>query len=374
MTRTVAAIKNPANNVVHPIAFENNRALVSGIVDQVVNIAQGYLVVKSAAELIPIWDDTNMAYTNSEFYINSPIYVYMESNTLGDTEVQQMPFYKSYYDVSLALNGVDLTVQSFNLDFVTGSDVYLKVNINQDRTMWTPVGIIGDGYKLTAGTFVIRLGSYTGDQESQDQSLGGEMDHFMLDDNNPLYYFDGQDLVPWANYIASIEKYILIPLQTESIEEDSSGNPIPAYQSWSSSASPIYGLKPGFYKVTVQRHVLSIEKEHHAVITLRYSPVINPAFQWTYICNAELTLYQSIQTTGGEYSMMSVGTLVATGFLNLESAVTTAGTLQLIHEGVEGDTFGGNTPDCGVCLNAMNNDFILIERIGNYIPPNPNPN
>ena len=71
--------------------------------------------------------------------------------------------------------------------------------------------------------------------------------------------------------------------------------------------------------------------------------------------------------------MMSVGTLVATGFLNLESAVTAAGTLQLIHEGAGGDTFGGNTPDCGVCLNAMNNDFILIERIGNYIPSNQNP-
>ena len=69
----------------------------------------------------------------------------------------------------------------------------MQVYLDSTHTRWRPVGIVGTK-GLVHKNLYIYLGGYTGDVGGQTQL---DADHFMLEVENKLYYFDNGELIEY---------------------------------------------------------------------------------------------------------------------------------------------------------------------------------
>lgn len=151
------------------------------------------------------------AITGYAFPIGCKIYYHPEAQTYtASTNFTSKKFYSSYDDVDgrySSNTGVNLSLSSS-----TSSSVYLRVDVDEEASYWRPYHKDGESYEnictpdgFTANNYYIYLG----------KTVGSTGYKFQLEDNNPLYYYDGNDLVDWASYIADVD--------TSSISQDLSG-------------------------------------------------------------------------------------------------------------------------------------------------------
>ena len=191
----VYQIKNPSNNVLNDIPLEDNAVLISGYFYDVGVVRNGSLFsISESNNLVALYDESGEYYQNdTDFPIGSPIYVYIGSQVLSDEEVNQFKVYKSYYNVPLSVNGVDVEDQSFTDKFDFYDAVWLKVTLNSDYTRWSPVDIVGTT-GLISGNYYIRLGAYGGDPNA---GSADDLDKFNLEIENKLFYYYVQNSVPY---------------------------------------------------------------------------------------------------------------------------------------------------------------------------------
>lgn len=203
----VVSIADPSNaSIQHPIALEDNAVSLSGWCSDEGSIRNNSLVALTDAYgmIQALYEGYN--FTTESFPIGCNIYCYIGNNNISDCNIinnivvdsgdlfeTKLNFYSSYYDLSINVNGGD-----YDNYFANGDDVFLKVNIDATGTKWTPVALVGSSH-LIEKYFYIRLGAYTGDTSSQSQSMA---DKFMLEDNNPLYYYDGTNLIEYSVWLA----------------------------------------------------------------------------------------------------------------------------------------------------------------------------
>lgn len=133
------------------------------------------------------------------FPIGCKIYYHPASTEVGAvTSFYHKQFYTSYKNVDArysAITGQNVSLGNSNL-----TSVYLHVDINGH--CWFPYFREGSTDELIispndfkAGNFYIYLG------KKSVLDLNGY--EFQLEDNNPLYYYDGYDLLDWATYVSA---------------------------------------------------------------------------------------------------------------------------------------------------------------------------
>jgi hypothetical protein len=186
-------ITNPDGTGSCPVALEDNAVLLSGYCSDLGYICDGMLFAQSGTGMFQaLYDRTLNDFTVETFPIGTPIYVYKGTEELNDQDVNSLKAYVSYYDVPLSTNGV--TIDS---DFVQNFDnyggVWLQVYLDPTRTRWRPVGIVGSKGLVNKNLYIY-LGGYTGDVGGQTQV---EADHFMLEVENKLYYFDNGEMTEY---------------------------------------------------------------------------------------------------------------------------------------------------------------------------------
>jgi len=177
-------VKDPSNNALNDIPLEDNAVLLSGYCSDVGTISNGKLFAYDGFTLQALY--TSNGFTSELMPIGAHIYAYMGFSYLTDTDVNSLKAYDSYYEVPLSDNGVVIGSQTFTRDFGNYDAVWLEVNLDSSHTHWYPVGITGSTGLQPKGLYIY-LGGYTGDVESQNQS---DIDKFMLETKNELYYYD----------------------------------------------------------------------------------------------------------------------------------------------------------------------------------------
>lgn len=189
-------IINPVDGSPNPIALEDNAVLLSGYCSELGHIRNGMLFALSGPETFQaLYDDQDDEFTTEEFSIGTPIYVYKGTTVLNDVQVHNLKAYISYYDVPLSVNGVDIDQHTGDY-FDNYGDVWLQVQISSDYARWKPVAIVGTK-GLVVKCFYIYLGSFTGDLNGQLQT---DIDHFMLETENQMYYFDDTSLIKFEDW------------------------------------------------------------------------------------------------------------------------------------------------------------------------------
>lgn len=134
------------------------------------------------------------------FPIGSKIYYYDGTTDMPSDFGITMKFYTSHKSVDARYSAIDGTNLNLgNHPTNTQSTVYLHVMVSNGY--WSPFykegltsEIIVSSNQIKAGNFYIYLGKTTGGSSSTNI--------IQLEDNNPLYYFDGTSLIDWASYIA----------------------------------------------------------------------------------------------------------------------------------------------------------------------------
>lgn len=138
--------------------------------------------------------------SNAKFPIGCQIYYHPDNTAFtANTDFATKMFYSSYESVPAAYTAV--TGNSINLSNSSASSVFLRVSVNGANTHWSPyykagatTEIIVTSNNLVSSNFYIYLGKTNGNSQG-----------FQLEDNHPLYYYDGSKLIDWANYIAELE-------------------------------------------------------------------------------------------------------------------------------------------------------------------------
>jgi hypothetical protein len=134
--------------------------------------------------------------TGIVFPIGCKIYYHGETEAFAaTTSFTSKEFYASHNSVNARYSAV--TGSSISLSSSSASTVYLRVLVANGY--WFPYykpgsvpEIIVTSDHLVSGDFYIYLG----------KTIGSNSYTFQLEDNNPLYYYDGTKLVDWATYIA----------------------------------------------------------------------------------------------------------------------------------------------------------------------------
>lgn len=134
----------------------------------------------------------------ASFPIGCNIYYHPDDTDFnGNTEFVAKKFYSSYDSVDARYTAIE----GYNVALSSGtpSNVYLRVMVSYDGTRWWPYSekvntpeIIVSSDDLEADNFYIYLGKVS----------SSNVYSFQLEENNPLYYYDGIQLVNWATYIA----------------------------------------------------------------------------------------------------------------------------------------------------------------------------
>lgn len=129
------------------------------------------------------------------FPIGSKIYYHPDDTAFSaNTDFTSKTFYSTYNNVDArysATNGSSLSLGSSST-----SNVYLRVVASPSGSTWNVYdkgNIIVTSGNLVADNFYIYLG----------KTVGSTAYTFQLEDNNPLYYYDGTKLIDWARYVSS---------------------------------------------------------------------------------------------------------------------------------------------------------------------------
>lgn len=146
-------------------------------------------------EMYPfINQSTNVVESGVSFRIGTNIYYYEGDDMGSEDDFTGVPFYTSNSNVPLSRN----MIGSFSsADLPVHCHYYMKVTVNSSNGTWSPSAgssgtLIVHQNLLEQGCFYIHLGYENGEQDS-----------FTLEEENPLYYFNGTNLVPYESYETS---------------------------------------------------------------------------------------------------------------------------------------------------------------------------
>lgn len=377
----VVSIADPSNaSIQHPIALEDNAVSLSGWCsdegsirnNSLVALVDGYGMIQALYE--------GYSFTTEPFPIGCNIYCYIGNNNISDCNIinnivvdsgdlfgTKLNFYSSYYDLSLNVNGGD-----YDNYFANGDNVFLKVNIDATGTKWTPVALVGSSH-LIEKYFYIRLGAYTGDTSSQSQSMA---DKFMLEDNNPLYYYDGTNLIEYSVWLAKQKQAPISAGVGISISGTTISSKIPYYvfslSSHTGSANDGFSggdfvnVPDGFYKVTVHRHLYGTNTRSTVFhMCLRYKHDASSS-AWHTITAMSGNIPPAVQTQD-EIDPLGAIAVTMIGFVDLRPNRSNYA-LTLYHEVAGNVVIGETVPNGGDHFETVENDFILFERLREYIP------
>lgn len=172
---------------------ENNAALVSGHCSDIGHIKYGCLFAMTIpGNLQPLYDDYNNIFVKEEFPIGAALYVYMGSEILTDVDVKNLQAYSSHRDVLLSVYNIDYQDAYDNFDYYGG--VWLEVGLNMTHTAWYPIALVGTKGMHAKGLYIY-LGGYTGTNTGSAQD---DYDHFMLEQQNGLYFYDNGKLTEFG--------------------------------------------------------------------------------------------------------------------------------------------------------------------------------
>lgn len=142
-----------------------------------------------------------------QFPIGCKIYYHPESTAVDVLSIlYHKQFYTSYKSVDARYSAV--TGSNVSLGNQNETSVYLRVSVN--GSYWSPYykdgstdEIIVSPTDFVSGNFYIYLGKKS--------TLTPNGYDFQLEDNNPLYYYDGINLIDWATYIANVGSSSVLP-------------------------------------------------------------------------------------------------------------------------------------------------------------------
>lgn len=316
--------------------------------------------------------------TGVQFPIGCKIYYHPSDTAVSaNTEFTSKKFHTTFKEVDgrySSVTGSSLNLNSQN----TGSTSTIYLHVLIDGGYWKPYYKSGDtneiivsSNQLQPDNFYIYLG----------KKVGADAYKFQLEDNNPLYYYDGSDLIDWASYKAkntisaasgsglSISdgvvsytpvnaKFDLDEQQTISI--GSTG--IFEHQKTFSSST---NIPVGQYKVTVMRHVWydgsSISSDFDVNVVLRFKR--SGSNSWTYITGGTYVMRMITSPNDGQSRMGSL-VVYLTGFITLSTETETNDVVSLVVEAQEGVVLGGEQPITGNNIEAVTDmDFILFEKL-----------
>ena len=317
------------------------------------------------------------------FPIGCKIYYHPDATPFtSSTAFTSKRFYATYDDVDARYTAV--TGSSISLGSQSTSSVYLRVMV--DNGYWKPyyksgvtTEIIVTSNNLVSGGFYIYLG----------KTVGTTGYKFQLEDNNPLYYYDGTDLIDWASYQASeaVQSYTagdgininngVISCTPRPYKKEffttASFNADSLYQKGWQNFVASSNLEVGTYKVTLQVHLYIVSNTDNVMpagcvvnVYMRSRATASSSYQ--YILGATETFSDgvlpetSISTGRGIMSKVLnvVGFLELTGYedsgSSLEVGFTTSSLLD-VH-------IGNPTPlDGSYAGSCSGNDFVLLEKI-----------
>lgn len=322
--------------------------------------------------------------TSVQFPIGCKIYYHpSETAVSANTEFTSKKFHTTFKEVDgrySSVTGSSLNLNSQN----TGSTSTIYLHVLIDGEYWKPYyktgatnEIIVSSNQLQSGNFYIYLG----------KKIGVDAYTFQLEDNNPLYFYDGTNLIDWASYQANKsattytagdgiiidnnhEISVNIPYKKETFSS-SSFNVNSSYSKGLQNYTT--NLSVGTYKVTLQVHLYIVSNTNNMMpagcvvnVCMRNKRTTSSSYQ--YILGATETLSDGtlpetdISTGKGIISktLNVVGFMEVTGEedsgSSLEAIFTTNSSLNvLIGNPVPRD----GTYD-GLC---SGNDFVLLEKI-----------
>lgn len=291
-------------------------------------------------------------------------------------------FYATYDDVDARYTAV--TGSSISLGSQSTSSVYLRVSV--DNGYWKPyyksgetTEIIVTSNNLVSDNFYIYLG----------KTVGSTGYKFQLEDNNPLYYYDGTNLIDWASYQASEAAPSYTAGDGISISNGViSCTPKPykkeVFTSASFNANSVYekswenfiassNLEVGTYKVTLQVHLYIVSNADNMMpadcvvnVCMRNKVTSNDTYNYIFGATETLgggTLPETAITTGRgiiSRTLNVVGFMEVTGdedsSCSLEAIFTTNSSLNVL--------IGNPVPRDGTYDSLCSgNDFVLLEKI-----------
>lgn len=300
--------------------------------------------------------------TSVQFPIGCKIYYHPSDTAVSaNTEFTSKKFYTTFKEVDgrySSVTGSSLNLNSQNTG--STSTIYLRVLVEDGY--WKPYykpndtnEIIVSSNQLQSGNFYIYLG----------KKIGSDAYKFQLEDNNPLYYYDGYDLIDWATYIAangsyrpSIAKFDLVEQQTRTVGSSGESEQTMYFSSMTN-------IPAGQYKVTVMRHVWydgsSISSDFDVNAVLRFKRSGGSA--WTYITGGTYVM-RMITSPNDVQNRMGSLVLYLTGFITLSTGTETNDVVSLVVEAHEGVVLGGEQPITGNSIEAVPDmDFILFEKL-----------
>ena len=317
------------------------------------------------------------------FPIGCKIYYHPDSSFFAmTTAFTSKNFYATYDDVDARYTAV--TGSSIILSSQSASTVYLRVMV--DNGYWKPyyksgetTEIIVTSNNLVSDNFYIYLGKTVGDTGYKLQ----------LEDNNPLYYYDGTNLIDWATSQASdaapsytagdgidINDGVISCTPRPYMKEfltTASFNSSSVYQRVWQNFVASSNLEVGAYKVTLQVHLYIVSNADNmmpagCVVNAYMRSKATASSSYQYILGATETFSggvlpeTSIPTGRGIISKVLnvVGFMEITGDEDsgcfLEVGFTTNSSLNVL--------IGNSTPldgsYAGLC---SGNDFVLLEKI-----------
>ena len=326
------------------------------------------------------------------FPIGCKIYYYGGSSALtANQSYDNVELYTSFYGVDgrySAISGTSLSLGDTPAN--TNSSVYLHVNVT-DNAFWYPYyksgetnEVIVSSNQLVAGHFYIYLG----------KTVGTNGHDFQLEDNNPLYYYDGDVLLSWAVYYSRAS----LLTKADKVSNATSGNfagldsngnltdsgykpsdfvpnrvllyfndtrQIGQNESYSYSLAVGSQLPAGTYKVTVMRHIWSDGSSlgsDNVVNATVYFKKYNSNTK-TYIVGGTYVL-RVVTSPNNSQDRMCSTVVYLTGFLSLNAATVANDNVCAVFEGSQYLTMGGEQPLSGSNMEAAPDvDFILFERI-----------
>lgn len=305
--------------------------------------------------------------TSVQFPIGCKIYYHPSDIAVSaNTEFTSKKFYTTFKEVDgrySSVTGSSLNLNSQN----TGSTSTIYLHVLIDGEYWKPYYKTGDtneiivsSNQLQSGNFYIYLG----------KKIGTDAYTFQLEDNNPLYYYDGTNLIDWATY--NIISCTPRPYKKE-VFTAASFNANSVYEkSWENFIASS-NLEVGTYKVTLQVHLYIVSNENNmmpagCVVNAYMRSKATASSGYQYILGATETFSggvlpeTSIPTGKGIISkaLNVVGFMEITGNedsgCSLEVKFTTNSSLNV--------RIGNPTPldgsYAGLC---SGNDFVLLEKI-----------
>jgi hypothetical protein len=200
-----------------------------------------------------------------------------------------------------------------------------------------------------------------------------------LEDNNPLYYFDGKVIIDYATWLSMQST----PQQNSFGMRFLHSQTIPSRGSIIDSFPvSLLNIPDGMYKVTMQRHAYNNTsgKTDPSILhlILQYGHDEDHGGLSTWVTDASVLASTSVvpeaMLTGYQtYDPLGSITVVAIGLLNISGQ--TGKILRLVQEGTSGVHLGGSVPYGGEFSEGIQytesggrvtnaNDFIMLEKVG----------